>query len=145
MILPSRFPFACRLPSAALLGLLLSALAHAEPAPPRLVDTQRLAMCLTPLVGGLDHPWGLSQLPDGRLLVGERPGRLSRLEADGTLTRLAGGPARGLGPRPGRSARPGPASPLRRRRWRARLALLHLEPAGARRRRHRAVPGASRG
>lgn len=100
MILPSRFPFACRLPSAALLGLLLSALAHAEPAPPRLVDTQRLAMCLTPLVGGLDHPWGLTQLPDGRLLVGERPGRLSRLEADGTLTRLAGLPevsARGQG------------------------------------------------
>ena len=43
---------------------------------------------------GLEHPWGLSFLPDGRMLVTERPGRLRIVGADGTLSApLAGVPA----------------------------------------------------
>ena len=39
---------------------------------------------LVKLVDGLEHPWGLAFLPDGRMLVTERPGRL-RIVADGWL------------------------------------------------------------
>ncbi len=35
---------------------------------------------------GLEHPWSLAFLDDGRLLVTERPGRLRILAADGTLS-----------------------------------------------------------
>lgn len=37
------------------------------------------------LTSGLDHPWSLAFLPDGRMLVTERSGRLRYVAADGTL------------------------------------------------------------
>lgn len=50
---------------------------------------------------GLEHPWGLAFLPDGRMLVSERPGRLRIVDADGKLSRpITGVPsvmARGQG------------------------------------------------
>lgn len=48
---------------------------------------------LTELVTGLVHPWGLAFLPDGGMLVTERPGRLRRITVDGQVSApLAGLP-----------------------------------------------------
>ena len=42
---------------------------------------------------GLDHPWALAFLPDRRVLVTERPGRMRIIAEDGTLSpALAGVP-----------------------------------------------------
>ena len=50
---------------------------------------------------GLQHPWGMAFLPDGRMLVTERPGRLRIVARDGSLSEpLTGVPevlARGQG------------------------------------------------
>ncbi len=45
------------------------------------------------LTSGLEHPWSLAFLPDGRFLVSERPGRLRMIAADG---RLLAEPIQGL-------------------------------------------------
>ena len=41
-----------------------------------------LAYRVETLAGGLEYPWSLAQLPDGSLLITEKPGRLLHLNAD---------------------------------------------------------------
>lgn len=43
------------------------------------------------VAGGLVHPWALAFLPDGRMLVTERPGRMRIVTSDGQLSAPIGG------------------------------------------------------
>ena len=62
-------------------------------AQPQRVVTQAGPVAVDVVAGGLVHPWGMAFLPDGRLLVTERPGRLRIVGRDGGLSRpLAGTP-----------------------------------------------------
>jgi glucose/arabinose dehydrogenase len=54
--------------------------------------SERGPMRLVTVTRGLDHPWGLAFLPDGRMLVTERSGSLRIVDAKGT----AGPPLRGV-------------------------------------------------
>jgi len=61
--------------------------------------TQYEDIKVSKVVGGLERPWALAFLPDGRLLVTERPGRLNIVE-NGEATVVSGTPevsARGQG------------------------------------------------
>lgn len=80
MLLPLRF--------AALLVIMLSALpASAQKRYPSSAGE----LSVETVAGGLENPWGLAFLPDGRMLVTERPGRLRLVETDGKLSRPIGG------------------------------------------------------
>jgi glucose/arabinose dehydrogenase len=48
--------------------------------------TKRGPIRLSTIATGLDHPWGLAFLPDGRKLVTERSGQLRIVEVDGRLS-----------------------------------------------------------
>jgi glucose/arabinose dehydrogenase len=55
------------------------------PALAQAIKTQEHAVRVVRVTEGLDHPWGLAFLPDGRMLVTERPGRLRIVAKDGKL------------------------------------------------------------
>src|SRR5436190_5593727 len=68
--------------SIALVGLLaLSSVAYAQTFKSSAGDLK-----VETVVGGLSHPWALAFLPDGRMLVTERPGRMRIATPDGKLT-----------------------------------------------------------
>jgi glucose/arabinose dehydrogenase len=56
-----------------------------SPAGAQTIKTQEHAVRVVRVTEGLDHPWGLAFLPDGRMLVTERPGRLRIVGKDGRL------------------------------------------------------------
>ena len=70
----------------------LSALLIASEAVSQPIATQTMPLNVQTVAKGLEHPWSLAFLPDGRMLVTERPGRLNLVDAQGKLTRIAGLP-----------------------------------------------------
>jgi aldose sugar dehydrogenase len=82
--------------------VLLAGASPAQQSPTRLsFKTERHEVVVERVANGLQNPWGLAFLPDGRMLVTERPGRIRVASTDGKLSEpLSGVPvveARGQG------------------------------------------------
>lgn len=73
-----------RIHHAAALLFAISAAAQTTPAPPDVVSSSAGSLRLERLAT-LEFPWGLALLPDGRVLVTEKPGRL-RIWSNGKLS-----------------------------------------------------------
>lgn len=71
--------------AAALLATTL--LVPAAQAQEQRIKTEKAEVIVETVARGLEHPWGLAFLPDGRMLVTERPGRLRVVGKDGQLSR----------------------------------------------------------
>ncbi len=60
----------------------------------RTIETSAGPVRVEVVAAGLEHPWGMDFLPDGSMLVTERPGRLRRISANGDIS----GPLPGVPP-----------------------------------------------
>lgn len=69
----------------ALLATLADAAAFAAPDPVT-IDSRAERFVARTFASGLEYPWGLAFLPDGSMLVTERPGRLRHITIEGTVS-----------------------------------------------------------
>ncbi len=60
-------------------------------AQPARIDAENGPVAVQTVTSGLVNPWGLDFLPDGRILVTERPGRLRIVSADGGISEPVAG------------------------------------------------------
>ncbi len=78
-------------------AIILAALAATACSPsgldaaPRSIETQSGQVDVEPVAEGLEHPWSLAFLPDGRMLVTERSGNLRLVSREGRLSEPLGG------------------------------------------------------
>lgn len=73
--------------SAPLLSALLAPV-HAQE--PRTIETQAGPLVVETVARGLENPWGLAFLPDGRMLVTEKPGRMRIVTRGGEISKPIG-------------------------------------------------------
>ncbi len=76
-----------RIPFSLIWALVLAAagLGGCTPAATPAQAAPSMAYTIETVAEGLEHPWSLAFLPDGSMLVTERPGRLRLISADGKL------------------------------------------------------------
>jgi glucose/arabinose dehydrogenase len=74
-----------------LLTALLPALAGSASAAPQVFHSSAGDLKVETVAGGLAHPWSLAFLPDGRMLVTERPGRMRIVRRGGKLSQPVAG------------------------------------------------------
>ena len=67
-------------------ALSLTAVPEALSAADRTIETETGKIKVETLASGLDHPWGMAFLPDGRLLLTERAGQMRIMSPDGSLS-----------------------------------------------------------
>lgn len=77
--------------TAALVGSLGSASVNAAEMVEERIESDQLAFSIEKVAGGLENPWAVAFLPDGRYLVSERPGRLNLIDDDGGEPRVLEG------------------------------------------------------
>jgi aldose sugar dehydrogenase len=58
----------------------------ASAATERVLDSELYKLRVTTVAAGLEHPWAVAFLPERRMLVTERPGRMRIISADGTVS-----------------------------------------------------------
>ncbi len=76
---------ALRLGSAVIAAVLASGLSVVTPTQAETLRSELHDFRLVQVADGLDRPWGMAWLPDGRMLVTEKSGRLRLIGADGRL------------------------------------------------------------
>jgi aldose sugar dehydrogenase len=57
----------------------------------RVLDSELYQLRVKTVAAGLEHPWALAFLPDRRMLVTERPGRMRIIDANGSVSPPLGG------------------------------------------------------
>jgi glucose/arabinose dehydrogenase len=75
----------------ALVGLAPAVTCAQQSVAPQTFESRHYRIRAVTITDDLDHPWGLAFLPDARMLVTERDGRLRIVTADGTISDPLGG------------------------------------------------------
>lgn len=84
-------PFRSLIIAPVLTALVVTEACAPSGAQPSRLDSEHGPLVVTIVADGLEHPWGLDFLPDGGILVTERPGRLRIVSPDGTVSEPVAG------------------------------------------------------